>query len=724
MSFLKLHKLCSYLLAFTGLLPLLLSEELHPATWFVAILGFGWSWRVEAATMRDEKYRKRWTWGVVVGLFCAAFLAFSGIFPNPILLGAYLLLLLQLNKLFNRSESKDYLHIYLLSFLMLTLGTIINTDFSYALCFVLYVVFLTWTLTLFHLRREIENTYITRHEEEESEDEVDIEKILHSRRLIKGSFLLSTSLIALLVFSLSGLMFLLFPRIGFGLFFQRKRRGLSMSGFSNKVRLGSMRRIQLNRKVVLRVEFPDARTTPKRLRHYWRGMAYDQYDGESWKQSRRMRSPVRFSSPSRYIISSIPLRLRKRVVRHVIYQEPLNTSVLFGIDRIFNVKISISIPEMVRRQIPRIQRDRLSDTLTLRRFNAEGSSVRYTVFSVPGESYPLHVRHRTAVRSQELFLQLPKSFNPRIRALAERVTRKATTVFSKAKALESFLSTQYSYSLSRKDFTGPPLDNFLFEQKVGHCEFFATAFVIMLRSIGIHARQVSGFMGGDWNAYGKYYAVRQSHAHAWAEVFLPRKGWTRFDPSPRSAPSNFQGLLSSVEAYWDSLRLRWHKWVIEYDLIHQIQAVKAIYKNWFKQTSSPIHRENTRSTLSINWKHPVVGLIWIILLAAGIVIAWIARRKQNVQSIELLKVSQLYIEANALLKPHNLARHAHETPDEHVLRIQDLHPAYAKAFAPIARVYLALRYDPKSHIEHSTTELLSLMEHLKTALEQEKGVPS
>lgn len=718
MSFIKLHKLCTYLLAGTGLISMLLSNELHPLTWPVVIVAFLVSWRFDAPDISTNAYKQAWTRGTVAVVLGAVLVGVLGIFPNPILLGAYILVVLMINKLFNRHESVDYLHLSILSFLMLLLGTIVNTDISFAICFVLYVIFVTWSLTLLHLRREIEETYLMRHSEELSEGEkVDVDKILQSKRLVRGSFLLSTSLIALTIFAMSSTLFVLFPRIGFGLFFQRQRSGVQVSGFSNEVRLGSFRRIQVNRRVILRVELPNQEgKPPKRLPYYWRGAGYDFYDGQAWKKSRRYHHLVRLFSPDLFRVDRIPRKYRGNVIRQVIYQEPLNIPMIFGIDRIYNVRLPMSIPAMVRQKVPRIRLDLYSDTMTYRSYGTQNSSIKYTVESVPDRPRPSRVQKSRFERVlKPLFLQLPANLSPKIRELAKQITAKASSAGAKAVAVERYLRQNYKYSLVRKPFSGPPLDDFLFNQKLGHCEFFSTAMTILLRAAGVPARQVTGFLGASWNSYGGYYAVRQSDAHSWVEVWIQDRGWQRFDASPRASPSDLTSYLAALEEYFDSLRLRWYKWVIEYDLVNQIAALKALRDTFSSQSKVT---QQVRKSSSRGGRRTWVW-VFVVVIVGLLLIGLIARRGQvrkgSVVTYSL--VSQLYMRALQLLEAVNIKRSETETPNEYLTRLEAEHPDLAVPMSPLTEVYLALRFDPSAGARYKTEMLTERLAQLKSAIE-------
>src|SRR5262249_23695685 len=152
-----------------------------------------------------------------------------------------------------------------------------------------------------------------------------------------------------------------------------------------------------------------------------------------------------------------------------------------------------------------------------------------------GNDYPADISER--------YLQLPAELDPRIAVLAQSATAHTTTAYDKAAALENFLKTKYSYTL---DLTGnpgkDPLAHFLFETRAGHCEYFASAMTVMLRMLGIPAREVNGFLPGEYNDLGGDYIVRASDAHSWVEVYFAGNGWIVFDPTP-AAPAESTGIF-------------------------------------------------------------------------------------------------------------------------------------------------------------------------------------
>jgi len=135
--------------------------------------------------------------------------------------------------------------------------------------------------------------------------------------------------------------------------------------------------------------------------------------------------------------------------------------------------------------------------------------------------------------------------------------------------LQEYLRDHYRYTLHlpatvQKD----PLANFLFERKEGHCEYFASAMAVMLRGLGIPARVVNGFRGGEFNDLSGQYLVRARDAHSWVEAYFPRHGWVSFDPTPASSLPLSKGGWNRVSLYLDAMTSFWRKWIVETTISH------------------------------------------------------------------------------------------------------------------------------------------------------------
>jgi protein-glutamine gamma-glutamyltransferase len=153
--------------------------------------------------------------------------------------------------------------------------------------------------------------------------------------------------------------------------------------------------------------------------------------------------------------------------------------------------------------------------------------------------------------------------------LAAEITLGKSNAYDRAAAIDEYLKKTYSYTLELPSQTPvDPLGNFLFDRKKGHCEYFASAMAIMLRTQGIPSRVVNGFRGGEFNDLTGSYIVRARQAHSWVEAFFPGYGWVTFDPTPAATLAmNFNS--SRYALYMDAMSEFWREWVINYDYNHQ-----------------------------------------------------------------------------------------------------------------------------------------------------------
>jgi hypothetical protein len=168
------------------------------------------------------------------------------------------------------------------------------------------------------------------------------------------------------------------------------------------------------------------------------------------------------------------------------------------------------------------------------------------------------------------YLQLPKQLDPRIPPLAAEITSGQSNDYDRARAIERYLMSHYAYTLKLSERRpDDPLAEFLFDRKQGHCEYFASAMAIMLRTLGIPSRIVNGFRNGQFNDLTSSYIVRASEAHTWVEVYFPNYGWSTFDPTPPDPGSTSLLRTSRIGLYLDALGEFWREWVINYDFTHQ-----------------------------------------------------------------------------------------------------------------------------------------------------------
>jgi protein-glutamine gamma-glutamyltransferase len=552
-------------------------------------LAFGTAlfWRPRAPTRRRLHlgFRAASIGLLVLVLYVALFT--GGDYFGPVLA---LLLVIAAGEGFRELEARNEMRFHLLSLTLLVASTAYYPGPVFALFFVAFVAAATLALMVGHLRRTAERF---------GAQDVRVGR----------SFLAATAALSLITIVMSVTVFLLFPRL------QRNFVGLSravagsMVGFGNEVYLGSFGgRISANPRIVFRVEF-DGPLPPDLESLHWRGRSYDHFDGLRWTRSRALAAPLPPGRRPNPVWPGSPL------LGYRIYGGPPGADVLFGIHPILDLEPRSAI---------RIVRDRAGD------FGFLGSDQpTYAALSLHGPPPPdvLRGAREEPVPFGDPYLQLP-ALDPRVRALADSLTRTHTTLYDRARAVERWLGRELSYTLdlpaSRRETS---LEHFLFVRRAGHCEYFSTAMVVLLRSAGIPARNVTGFLGGEWSRTGGYLAVTQNQAHSWVEVRIPGYGWIPFDPTPAGESVRAAGAGAATSWAWplrfwlDGLEHRWYKWVIFFDLDKQIGI--------FRSVSDGLGRASGRVAGASRWGDAVPSARVIPWVAAALAVGVLLRRSRR-----------------------------------------------------------------------------------------------
>jgi transglutaminase-like putative cysteine protease len=576
MRFAVAHKVASYLMVGCAYCALVAGGGVSPLIAIGGLIGLVASWWWEPPLVRIERWSLWWTIGSLVTLvYCVLTAVINADFLD---VGAQFLIWLIVAKAFNRRAARDWQQMYLLAFLMLVAGSVLNPDLTYGLCFLGFVIASTWALTLFHLRREMEDNLLVKHAADRASERVEVRRILDSRRIVNGRFFLGTGALSFAVFLFAALVFLALPRVGVG-FFLKARGGLTLAGFADGVKLGGHGLIKNDATVVMRVEVAGRYGGRDAPAIHWRGVAFDHYEHGQW--SRQITSPptrqtleqsatrdrryLRWDGPP--LTSAAIDALAGQLVKQDIWLDPLDSDVLFAAS-------APRIVEYAHTLRPRRPLYEHNDEVRL----DHGSTVHYTVWSQLSPPPTDALRAPAAGNLPEgypAYLQLPHEITPRTRELARTITAGLTTEYDKVQAIKAWLVGNLTYTLVLADpGAREPVDFFLFERKKGHCEYFASAFAVLARAVAIPTRQVNGFLGGEWNEYQGYVAVRAGDAHSWDEVYYPGTGWVTVDPTP---PANVDALgrggsgwAARLGRFVDTLRFQWNKWVIEYDLTSQL----------------------------------------------------------------------------------------------------------------------------------------------------------
>ncbi|HEU0031402.1 MAG TPA: DUF3488 and transglutaminase-like domain-containing protein [Kofleriaceae bacterium] len=586
MRFAVAHKTATYMMLGFAYLALIAGSQLPSVVALGGLVAFVVSWWWESPRIRFERWGWLWT---VTSIFAFVYSVLTAIVTLDFLLvGAQFLVWLAIVKAFNRRAARDWQQIYLLAFLMLVAGSVLNPDLSYGLFFFGFVISSTWALTLFHLRREMEDNLLVKHAADRASERVEVRRILDSRRIVGGRFFLGTGLLSFGVFLGAALVFLTLPRVGIG-FFLKSRGGLTLAGFSDGVKLGGHGVIKQDPTVVMRVEIDPKYGGRDAPTLHWRGVAFDRYSDGQWSRTTTAprtnqtleTSPTRDRRVLLWAGRALPVpeieRLAETTVKQEIWLDPLDADVLFGAS---NPRI-VEYAHVLRRRTPAERNDEIR--------LEHGSTVHYTVYSelTPPPADVLRASSGPLPAEYYVYLQLDDKITLRTRQLAAQITAGKTTNYDKAVAIQQWLANNATYTLELADpGSQEPVDFFLFDRKQGHCEYFASAFAILARAAGIPVRNVNGFLGGEWNEYQGYVAVRAGDAHSWAEVFFPGVGpgkagqWVTFDPTP---PADIDvlgrggsGWRAKLSRFVDTLRFQWTKWVIEYDLSSQLSLVRSV----------------------------------------------------------------------------------------------------------------------------------------------------
>ena len=697
MRFSIVHKLASYLMVVAAYLALALSGEIPTVVIVLGAVGIVASWFWEPPRVRPERWTLIWN-ALAVGAFGYTILsAVSG--GEWVISGSDFLVFLAVAKLFTRRSSRDYQWIYVITFLMLVAGTTLNAEISYALCFLGYVVFATWALILFHLRREMEDNFLLKHSDDSSSERVEVERILSSRRIVGGSFLAATSSVSLGIFVLSSFLFLLFPRVGFGLFLKRGK-GHAITGFADAVKLGGHGLIRNDDTVVMRVRIDDVRFQGSAAPElHWRGVAFDQYKDREWKRS----AGAFPTDASRDVVpgkARIVLAAARRApggltlgTRQEIYLEPLDSPALFAA----STPLAFDLDRVPMGIDP--FRGQVNDQVAM----MHGAGLHYVAWSDtrPPDPDRLRAAGDASPRRFAAYLQIPPEIPARVAELARRLTEGKTSSYDKAEAVLAYLRSEYSYTLEMDtDDTKEPLDHFLFERRKGHCEYFSSAMAILLRTVGIPTRNVDGFLGGEWNEYGRYIAVRSGDAHSWVEVWFEGVGWVTYDPTPPGEDALGRGgggVTDRLRRMLDTLRLTWFNWVIEYDFGRQVGLVRSISDALGLGSESKTSGADVARWVKAR-RVPILAVLGCA--AAALVALYVLRRRRPGDPRRVARrrggpehpVVQLYGRAAKTLARRGFPRPLAVTPREHAGRLIASGAPGATAFAALTELYYLARY--------------------------------
>ncbi|HEU0220388.1 MAG TPA: DUF3488 and transglutaminase-like domain-containing protein [Gallionella sp.] len=453
-------------------------------------------------------------------------------------------------------------------------------------------------------------------------------------------------------------LFILFPRVQ-GPLWGLPQDAFASSGLDDKMAPGSLSRLILSDEVAFRVSYADK--PPRREQMYWRGPVLWHFDGRTWTSGKTaFGAAPQFTETEQAIDYSVTL-------------EPHNKTWLFALD----VPDRISVPANLTYDFQVVQKEPVKARL------------RYEARSHLG----YHANLREAERQIQRALQLPPSLNPQALQLATNWRANGANDAAVVRAALAYFNQQnFQYTLEPPPLGIHGVDDFLFETRQGFCEHYASAFVFLMRAAHIPARVVTGYQGGEFNAVGNYYIVRQSDAHAWAEVWLAGLGWVRIDPTAAIAPARVERGLSAAVANnaalpfmarnppqwlrnlrlnWDTLANRWNQWVLGYNSERQFAFLTRLGME------------------SVTWQkmalNMVAGVGLLVALFALLMLRHLFKRQPD-------KVQAAWLKLCRKLAKAGLPRAAHEGAQDYAARIAAARPDLAETMRDIAARYSTLRY--------------------------------
>lgn len=469
-------------------------------------------------------------------------------------------------------------------------------------------------------------------------------------------------------------MYLLFPRIQGSLWGLPQDAYSGVTGMADELRPGSINQLNQSEAIAFRAAFSGA--PPANADLYWRSLVLWQTDGRTWSRGGQSLPVARGfegeGAPVDYVITFEASNKPWLVALDLPATQPPNLRLLPGF------VLAAAAPV----------RERLRYSLT---------------------SWPRYRTGELSERERAAALQLPDDIGVRTRDLAKLWLVQSTSDADVVQAaLSYFHGENFIYTLQPPLLGNQPVEEFLFDVRRGYCEHYTSALVTLMRAAGIPARAVAGYQGGEFNPSGNYLIVRQSDAHAWAEVWLRERGWVRVDPTAAVAPERIEygadavrrlarqgaafgqlpaeavrralalgwleGLARTGNHLRDAVDATWNEWVLDYSVERQQQLLRRL----------GFHAPSPLLMVEL-----LAGLSALLLLGYA-VYGWRAPRRDPVQ--------RAYHKFCRKLARVGLVRAPHEGAQDFARRCTQRRPDVAGGIARVTQHYVRLRYGaPATH---------------------------
>lgn len=531
------------LLIFTCTIVLLPFAE-HSPLWVNSMAGLLIAWRVWI-TLRGQEMPKKWLLILITGALVAGlYWHFHTWFGKEV--GIAFLIVLACLKMLEMHARRDAVAVIFVCYFLLVGQLLYSQSLLAAIYLLLCICLLISTQLAFQYHQLMPSLW---------------------KRLTSGFRIVG------LAIPLALILFLLFPRFQGPLWGKQQNNSGGVTGLSDTMEPGNVADLALSDQIAFRVKFPGLIPSAPQL--YWRAIVLDIYNGKRWSAS-AFRPKKEIVAPAHGL-----------TVTQEIIMEPNNQRWLFGLDRPAGINdgtgIISNLTEYWEMRSNSPIQDRIRYTVTSNLSN----TTNITTPAPPSLSGRMEIEQKS--------LQLPTGFNPLTLQWAGQLRQQSNDPAELAKLVLRFFREQpFRYTMSPPPLGNDQVDDFMFRTQAGFCEHYASAFVVIMRALGIPARVVTGYQGGEINPIDGLMTVRQADAHAWAEIWIEPRGWIRVDPTGAVAPNriehglsgsfpnrNFAGLLDftrqtwvsnlfkEIRSRWDATNSAWNLWILNYNLNKQ-----------------------------------------------------------------------------------------------------------------------------------------------------------
>ena len=494
------------------------------------------------------------------------------------------------------------------------------------------------------------------------------------RDLLKQASVIVAQAIPILV-----VFFLLFPRLP-GPLWSMPRDASGKTGLSTEMTPGMIAKLVQSNEIALRVKFSGEIPDPSRL--YWRGPVLDLFDGKTWFSYDTVR-PMRRPN----------IQERGESVTYEVTLEANNEPWLLALD------YPVKLPE----------ESFLTSNMQLNRSRPVDQRLRYTVTSSLDAAAGIDESREMQLRNRFV----PTSFNPQAQALAKEWKNNIKDPEKISQQILIFFAKNYfTYTLEPPLLGRNSIDDFLFKTRQGFCEHFAAAYVFLMRSAGIPARVVTGYLGGELNPIDNYFIVRQMDAHAWAEFWVEGKGWIRVDPTSIVSNIRIEGGLRAampdseqlpflerlnnetllyLRDRWDAVNNSWNQWVIGYSADRQNDFLNSL------GFSKP------------NWRTLIIILISLCMIILFAIFFWAMRNRPKPVAPNI----KAWLNFCTQLEKIGIFRDIWEGPMDFAKRVSKQYPELAPTVKEAAEHFIRGQYSKEEDFSEKINSCTEQLKHQK-----------